>query len=194
MRSAALLIAAMLAAPLSTSAAVYTCVDAQGKTVLRDEPCASGERSQTRVQVDEPPAPSVAPAATDGLHRKQVEQFLGRLDRAMGRRNPNAVLALFADDATIEVAYSRGKPLKRLDRAGFGRELESAFAAPRYAYHAAPALISISASPQRATVSRSVRESHREGDATREVLVQERLTIQADGSHLRITQLRRRHP
>ena len=68
MSSRGLLLALVLMSPLVAPAAparsddltVYRCVDARGKPTLRDSPCRSGERQETRQMLrprDPPPAP-----------------------------------------------------------------------------------------------------------------------------------------
>jgi hypothetical protein len=191
MRGAAALIIAVCGFPAAASAAIYTCSDAQGRTVFRDAPCTKGERAGERVEIDGAPAGSRASPGDAPLQRKQVEQILARLDQAIGRRDAKAVMALFAKDAVVEVDLGKGKRLDRMPADAFARHLTTVFSHPGYVYRPRPPRISLSSTKPRATATRPVREAVVSAGTAKETDFQERITIERDGRRLLISKLRK---
>jgi hypothetical protein len=191
MRNAVMLVVAIAGPPIDAVAGIYTCTDAEGRTVFRDSPCPRGERAgavetaPSRAKAKEAPAPAAAP-----LDRKQVERLLGRLDKAMVKRNPKAVAALLAKDAVVELP-SAADPM---DAKAFARYLTEAFARPGYVYRAQPPRISLSKGKPRATVTRAVRETVLVAGSVVVKDLQERLTVERDGRRLLIRKLRKAAP
>jgi hypothetical protein len=194
MRGTAALIIAVCGFPALASAGIYTCTDADGRTVFRDAPCPRGERSGERVEVDEPRARAREQHAEAPLERKQVEQLLARLDKALGKRDRKAVLALFAKDAVVEVELGDGKLMDRMQAQAFARYLATAFSYPGYVYRPKPARISLSKTRPRATAVRTVREAVPVAGTVTEMDLQERVTIERDGRRLLIRKLRKTAP
>jgi hypothetical protein len=196
MRNAVMLVVAMAGMPLDALAGIYTCTDAEGRTVFRDVPCARGERtgvakdaSTGRDKTKEKPAVGGAP-----LDRKQVERLVGRLDKAMSKRDPKAVTALLAKDAVVEVHSASGRAADPMDVKAFARYLTAAFARPGYVYQARPMRVSLSKSKPRATVTRAVRETVVVAGNVVVTDLQERLTVERDGRRVLIRKLRKAVP
>ena len=194
MRAAAALVIAMVGLPLDAMAGIYTCIDANGRTVLRDSPCARGERAEGRVAIQEPRTRSRAKAPEEPLQRKQVEQLVARLDKAMGKGDQKGVLAVFAKDARVELELATGKPVSAMDAESYSRYLSAAFSQQGYAYRAHPPRISLSSGKPRATVSRLVREGVFVGGTVRQVDLQERITVERKGRRLVISKVRKTAP
>jgi hypothetical protein len=193
MRSAVMLVVAIAGLPMEAVAGIYTCTDAEGRTVFRDAPCPRGERAGAaegaRPKGKEKPAAAGAP-----LDRKQVERLVGRLDKAMSKRSPKAVTALLAKDAVVEVHSGAGRAADPMDTKAFARYLTAAFARPGYVYRAQPPRISLSKSKPRATVTRAVREAVLVAGSVVVTDLHERLTVERDGRRLLIRKLRKAAP
>jgi hypothetical protein len=195
MRSAVMLVVAIAGLPMEAVAGIYTCTDAEGRTVFRDAPCPRGERAgategaRPRGKAKEKPAATGAP-----LDRKQVERLVGRLDKAMSKRSPKAVTALLAKDAVVEVHSGAGSAADPMDTKAFARYLTAAFARPGYVYRAQPPRISLSKSKPRATVTRAVRETVLVAGSVVVTDLHERLTVERDGRRLLIRKLRKAAP
>jgi hypothetical protein len=190
MRSAVMLVVAIAALPMGAVAGVYTCTDAEGRTVFRDLPCPRGERTGSAEGAAS--RTKEKPASADALlDRKQIERLVRRLDKAMSKRNPKAVTALLAKNAVVEVDSGSGRKADPMDPKAFARYLAAAFARPGYVYHAQPPRISLSKSKPRATVSRNVREAVLVAGALVVTELRERLTVERDGRRLLIRKLRK---
>jgi hypothetical protein len=129
MRAGVLLVVSLLFSP-ALSAAIYTCVDAQGQTMFRDVPCRSGE---SRARAAKAPRGSRATAveteAGQGPSREQVERLLAEMDKGFERRNARRVAALLARDAAVEFEVKgAGEPQEMtLSKAQFAEYLQKAF-------------------------------------------------------------------
>ena len=186
------LVFVMAALPLEAAATIYTCVDANGGTVLRDSPCGRAERPSGRVSDKPRRAQSAkAKAPAEPLQRKQVEQLVARLDRAMKRGDQKAVMAVFARDARVELDLTTGKPVSKMDAETYSRYLAAAFAQQGYAYQARAPRIAVSSDKPRATVSRLVREGVFVNGVVRPVELHERLTVERSGQHLVVSKVRK---
>ena len=190
MRAVALFVAIAAGASPAAFAAIYSCTDAQGRTVFRDAPCPRGERlteqtAQTRSAVDEPSF--AAPA----LDRSQVQRVLARLDRAMTRRDAKSVVALLAENAKVQWVAADRKAGPVLDRDAYAGYLREVFARQDYIYVRKDARISLSKRQPRATVTRTLREGVMVGGRLQVAEVKERLTIEPSGRKLVIRALRK---
>jgi hypothetical protein len=195
MRSAAALVVAVFALPPGALAGIYTCTDAEGRTVFRDAPCTKGERSAGRTTYEEPRSQSrTRPAADSGLDRKQVERLVARLDKAIAARDQKAVTALFGKHAVVEIEMGTGTAIDPMKKDAFARYLGGAFARPGYVYRPAPARISVSKSKPRATVTRAVHEALYVDGRLREIELRERLTVELDGRRVLISKWRKALP
>jgi hypothetical protein len=183
---------ASLLLPALAGAAVYTCADAQGRTIIRDAPCTRAEQRGGQVDLREEAGRKLAAEAPGRVRRKEVEQLLARLDRAMARRDLGSVVALYAPDARLEVSAGGGKALARMDRDGFARWLDERFAGSGYAHRPTPARIALPAKQARANVTRGLRESVPGSTAQR--VVRERITFEPVEGQLLITRWRRDLP
>jgi hypothetical protein len=190
--TAALAVVTLGLAP-DAGAAIYTCVDAKGSTVLRDSPCGRGERLDSTT-VTRQPRPRANPETKAPLERKQVEQLVKRLDRAMGKGDQKAVLAVFARDARVELQLTGGKPPSAMDAESYSRYLAAAFSQQGYAYRAHAARISLANDKPRATLSRLVREGVFVGGVVKQVELHESLTVERDGGRLVISKVRKSAP
>ena len=192
MRTAALLaVMALAGLPADATAEVYTCTDEEGRTVFRDKPCSRGERrgaatADATTGSTQRPARRAASAAP--LERERVERLVGRLDKAMSKRDPKAVAALLAKDAEVEIA---GDGRSMLPKA-YAHHLAAAFARPGYLYEPKTPRISLSKTKPRATVTRMVREGARVGGQPTAIELRERLTVEQEGRRLLIRKLHRR--
>jgi hypothetical protein len=194
MRSAAALIVAMVGLPPAAVAGIYTCTDADGRTVFRDAPCPRGERADAWTEPAEPRPRKREKAVAEPLERKQVERLVTRLDKALGSRDEKAVMALLARDAKVEIMPGPGKPIDPMRADVFRNHLAKAFSHPAYVYRAQPARISLSKTKARATVTRSVRKSWPVDGLVRTVDFRERLTVERDGRRLVISRIRQEPP
>ena len=199
MRGAAALILTVCGFPFAASAGIYTCTDPDGRTVFRDAPCPRGERSQERVELDEPQARSPAsrsPASRGEapLQRKQVEQVLARLDKAVAKRDRKAVMTLFAKDAIVEVDLGNDQPADRMQRDAFAHYLATGFSHPSYVYRPRPPRISLSRSKPRATATRPIREAVVVAGGVKELDLDERITLERDGRRVLISKLSKMLP
>jgi hypothetical protein len=194
MRGAAALIIAACGFPFAAWAGIYTCTDPDGRTVFRDAPCPRGERSGERVELDEPRTRTPASRPEAVLQRKQVEQLLARLNKAIGSRDQQAVMALFTKDAVVEFDLGNGPPLDRMQRHAYARHLATAFSHPGYVYRPEPPRISLSKSRPRATATRVVREAVVVAGGVKEMTIDERITVERDGRRVLISKLRKTAP
>ena len=185
------LVFVMAALPLEAAATIYTCVDANGGTVLRDSPCGRAERPSGKVSDQPRRVQAKAKAPSEPLQRKQVEQLVARLDRAMKRGDQKAVMAVFARDARVELDLTTGKPVSAMDAETYSRYLAAAFAQQGYAYQARTSRISVSSDKPRATVSRLVREGVFVNGVVRPVELHERLTVERNGQRLVVSKVRK---
>ena len=185
------LVFVMAALPLEAAATIYTCVDANGGTVLRDSPCGRAERPSGKVSDQPRRVQAKAKAPSEPLQRKQVEQLVARLDRAMKRGDQKAVMAVFARDARVELDLTTGKPVSAMDAETYSRYLAAAFAQQGYAYQARAPRIAVSSDKPRATVSRLVREGVFVNGVVRPVELHERLTVERSGQHLVVSKVRK---
>jgi hypothetical protein len=186
------LFAAALALPALALADVYSCADASGRTVLRDAPCVQGERRIDRTAVRDAPRRAHGTQAEARLERRQVEQLLARLDRAMARGDVGSVLALYAPDAVLELSAGGGKATARMQRDGFARWLDERFASSPRAHRPTPARIALGAKQPRATIVRGLQEPVPGAAALR--VVRERITVEQVSGQLLITRWRRDLP
>ena len=185
------LVFVMAALPLEAAATIYTCVDANGGTVLRDSPCGRAERPSGKVSDQPRRVQAKAKAPSEPLQRKQVEQLVARLDRAMKRGDQKAVMAVFARDARVELDLTTGKPVSAMDAETYSRYLAAAFAQQGYAYQARAPRIAVSSDKPRATVSRLVREGVFVNGVVRPVELHERLTVERNGQRLVVSKVRK---
>jgi len=199
MRATALLLAVAAGVSPAAYAAVYTCTDADGHTVFRDVPCTRAERN---VDVSTPAPKSVprkrkettASGTEPALDQKKVQRLVARLDVAMGKRNAQAVVAMLAEDAVVEVPADRTGTPSELDRSGYERYLARVFGATDYAYRAAPARVSVAKRKPRASIVRTIQETVWINGRLAVIEVKERLTIEPQGRGLRIRALRKQMP
>jgi Domain of unknown function (DUF4124) len=196
MRAASLLVLAIAGFPAGALGAVYTCTDADGRTVFRDTPCPRGERME-RPAATQKAAKSKRSSTTSldaPLDRKQVDRVVAAFDKAMRKRDPKAVTALLAKDAEVEMRASgsgEGTPMTRKEFAAY---LAAAFAHPRYVYEAQSPRVSLSKKQPSATVNRTVREAVLVGGNAIVTDLRERLTVERDGKRLVIRKLRKAPP
>ena len=196
MRAAALLAVTLVGSTPASLAAIYTCTDAQGRTVFRDAACPRGEHGA--------PAPQASPRqggrsaierespADTPIDRGQVTRILDRLDKAMARRNPKAVTALLSADAQVHWQVQGQVPAKRaMDRAGYVEYLRQVFAKADYAYKSETARVSFSKREPRATATRTLRETVLVDGRLHVAQVREKVTVEADGRELIVRALRR---
>jgi hypothetical protein len=198
MRPAALLVVLATGVSPAAMAAIYTCTDADGRTVFRDSPCARGERHAevTEATVGRQSAPRQKKAAANAgtapaLDRSKVERLVARLDAAMAKRDAKAVVALLAREAVIEIPTDAVGARRPMDRSGYGAYLGRAFSTGAYVYRAAPARTSVSKGKPQASVTRTIRESTWVDGRMAVVEVKERLTVEPQGRGLRILTLRK---
>jgi hypothetical protein len=201
MRAAALLLVVAAGVSPAALAAVYTCTEADGRTVFRDSPCS---RSERRAEVSEAPAAQPAarkrkdagapPGGAPALDRSKVERLIARLDAAMTKRDAKAVVGLLAQEAIVEVPGGDAGTRTALDKGGYSTYLGRVFGASSYVYRAAPARTSLSKTKPRATVTRTIRETAWVNGRVAVVETKERLTIEPHGRGLRILALRKEVP
>jgi hypothetical protein len=191
-RAAALLVVAAAGLSPASFAAIYTCTDAQGRTVFRDVPCGAAENrsklpsaTRTRSKSREDPA-----AGGPALDRSKVQSVAKRLHNAMTKRDAKAVLGLLAKDARVQWVLAKDKPRgPALDRAGYGDYLRDVFGRPDYVYQFKSERISLSKRKARATLTRTLREAVLVNGRLQVAEVSERLTIEPDGRRLVVRSL-----
>jgi hypothetical protein len=189
-----LAVMALAGLPANAVADIYTCTDAEGRTVFRDTPCAGGERRGAGPAEPDARAQRRSKRAAAGapLDREQVERLVARFDKAMSKRDAKAVMALLAKDATVQIAGRDGAGVEPMQPKAYARHLAQAFARAGYLYEPKAPRISLSKSQPRATVTRVVREGALVGGSLVAVEVRERLTVQQDGRRLLIRKLHRK--
>jgi len=196
MRAAALLAVAVVGSSPAAFAAIYTCTDAQGRTVFRDSACAPGERGarspEARASRGSGAAIERESASDAPIDRKQVARILERLDRAMARRNARAVSALLSADVQVHWQLPGQVPAKRaMDRDGYAEYLRQVFARSDYVYASETARVSFSKRKPRATATRTLREAVLVDGRLHVVQVREKVTVEGDGRELIVRALRK---
>jgi hypothetical protein len=190
-RAAALLVVAAAGLAPEGFAAVYTCTDAQGRTVFQDVPCG---KARAPVDMTKPRrgTQKEESASQEPLERKRVESVLKRLHQAMTKRDAKAVVALLAEDVEVEWVFSkgqRGEPA--LDRGAYAEYLRKVFGHPDYVYERKSERVSLAKRKPRATVTRTLREAVLVNDRLQIADVSERLTIEPDGRRLVVRSVRK---
>jgi hypothetical protein len=167
-------------------AEVYTCTDAQGRTVFQDVPCGAVRRLPTDIRVAKQPRSRTAnEAAEPPLERSRVQGVLKRLHQAMTKRDAKAVAALLAEDVQVQWVFAKGQggePI--LDRGGYADYLREVFGRSAYVYERKSERIALAKRKPRATVTRSLRETVLVNGRLQVADVDERLTIEPDGRRL----------
>jgi hypothetical protein len=185
-RTAALLLVAATGLTPESFAAIYTCTDAQGRTLFQDFPCGTVRRS-TEIRVGKQPSSATAQEspAEQPLERSRVQSVLKRLDQAMTKRDAKAVVALLAEDAEVRWVFAKGRPGEPvLDRGGYANYLRDVFGRPDYVYQRKSERVTLAKRKARATVTRSLREAVLVNGRLQVAEVDERLTIEPDGRKL----------
>lgn len=193
MRAAALLVVAAAGLSPASFAAIYTCTDAEGRTVFRDVPC--GAVKTTRAE--QPAAPRTRSKARKetgpsgpALERAKVQGVTKRLQQAMTKRDAKAVVGLLAKDAKVQWVYGKDKARDpALDRSGYADYLRHVFGRPDYVYQVKSERISLSKRKPRATVTRTVLEAVMVNGRLQMAEVAERLVIEPDGRRLVVRSL-----
>jgi hypothetical protein len=192
MRVAALLVVAATGLAPDSFAAVYTCTDAQGRTIFQDLPCGAARRPAASQAGGQPRSSTAARTTEQALERSQVEAVLKKLHQAMTRRDAKAVIALLAKDAEVQWVFGKGKPrAPALDREAYGDYLRNVFEAPDYVYQRKSERLTLSKSKPRATVTRVLREAVLVDGRLQIADVDERLTIERDGRRLVLSSIRK---
>lgn len=193
MRAAALLVVAAAGLAPDAFAAVYTCTDAEGRTVFQDVPCGKS-RVPGDVRVSKPASSKQAQEARpeEPLERKRVESVLKRLHQAMTKRDAKAVVALLAEDVEVVWVFAKGQPGEpTLDRGAYAEYLRKVFGHPDYVYERKSERITLAKRKPRATVTRTLRETVLLNDRLQVAEVDERLTIELDGRRLVVRSVRK---
>lgn len=186
MRAAALLVVAAAGLMPECFAAIYTCTDAQGRTLFQDVPCGTTRRS-TEVRVAKQPGSSTAKesSAEQPLERSRVQSVLKRLDQAMTKRDAKAVVALLAEDVEVRWVFAKGRAGEPvLDRSAYADYLREVFASSDYVYQRKSERVTLAKRKARATVTRSLREAVLVNGRLQVADIDERLTIEPDGRKL----------
>ena len=186
MRAAVLFVVATAGLAPECSAEVYTCTDAQGRTVFQDIPCGTVRRPPADIRIGKPSS-SAASEVGPGqpLERSQVQAVLKRLHQAMNKRDAKAVVALLADDVQVQWVFAKGRPGEpALDRGAYADYLRQVFGRADYVYERKGERVSLAKRKARATVTRSLRETVLVKGRLQIADVDERLTIEPDGRKL----------
>jgi hypothetical protein len=187
-----LVVAAAGLAPESF-AAIYTCTDAQGRTVFQDVPCGAA-RSPSDIRAGKQPRSSTAkaPSAEQPLERSRVQGVLKRLHQAMTKRDAKGVVALLAEDVEVQWVFAKGRAGEPvLDRGGYADYLREVFGRSDYVYERKSERVALAKRKARATVTRSLREAVLVNGRLRVADVDERLTIELDGRRLVVRSVRK---
>jgi len=192
MRAAALLVVAAAGLSPASFAAIYTCTDAEGRTVFRDVPCRDAESRRETPAAAKTRSKKRKETAASGpaLERSKVQGVAKRLHRAMTKRDVKAVLGVLAKDARVQWVYGKDRPRDpALDRSAYADYLRNVFGRPDYVYQFKRERISLSKRKPRATVTRTVLEAVMVKGRLQVVEVAERLVIEPDGRRLVVRSL-----
>jgi len=193
---AAMLCGVLLALPAPAGAAIFSCLDASGRVILRDVPCKRGETGRLSAEGESPATPkrSRPPAAAVSASRsiavQDVQAFIDGLDDAIARRDVAAILAYFASDAALEMEYRlpQGLRVANFDKTTYATMLrETLGPGSAYTYQRERPRIVLSSDQRQAEVLSTVHETVVLDGKRLQGTTRSRLTVEWRDARLQIT-------